>query len=315
MLAWTLIVVLTAPLFGISEVSGQTIRGRASAAGSRSVAGAQIFFRTSQGFSQTGVTTGHPTHSSVRRTVPPRRVAPGVAFVTPVAPAFHHFGRPFVHPVFPRHRRVLIIEVPGAIDATSITRVGPGVTYLDPSTAGRVPEPISRRAPDQPAPFDPTPQEVVERLLALAAVKRGDVPYDLGSGDGRILIAAAKIYGVKAVGFEIDPGLVKLARENVRKEGIEELVEIRQQDFLTADLSAASIITLYLSNDGNLAVKPKLMRELKPGARVVSYTFDMGDWAPKIAETYRDAGGDSHLLYFWQISEPVASTANAFPIQ
>jgi tRNA A58 N-methylase Trm61 len=117
------------------------------------------------------------------------------------------------------------------------------------------------------------------------------------------------------VGFEIDPGLVKLARENVRKEGIEELVEIRQQDFLTADLSAASIITLYLSNDGNLAVKPKLMRELKPGARVVSYTFDMGDWAPKIAETYRDAGGDSHLLYFWQISEPVASTANAFPIQ
>src|SRR5688500_8759736 len=116
MLAWTLIVVLTAPLFGTSEVSGQTVRGRASA-GSRSAAGAQIFFRTSPGFSQTGVTTGHPTHSSVRRTVPPRRVAPGVAFVTPVAPAFHHFGRPFIHPVFPRHRRVLIIEVPGAIDA------------------------------------------------------------------------------------------------------------------------------------------------------------------------------------------------------
>ena len=151
--------------------------------------------------------------------------------------------------------------------------------------------------------------------MALAAVKRGDILYDLGSGDGRILIAAAKIYGVKAVGFEMDPGLVKLARENVRKEGIEELVEIRQQDFMTADLSAASIVTLYLSTDGNLAVKPKLMRELKPGARVVSYTFDMGDWAPKIAETYRDAAGDAHLLYFWQISEPIASSDNSSPIR
>lgn len=314
MLAWTLTVVLTALLFGTHEVAGQTFRGGASA-GSRSAGGAQIFFRSSQGFSRTGVRTGDRSHPTLRRTVPPRRVVPGVVFVTPVAPAFRHFGRPFVHPVFPRHRRVLIIEVPGVIGATSMTRIGPGVTYLDPSTAGRSREPISGRAPDQLAPFDPTPQEVVERLLALAAVKRGDVLYDLGSGDGRILIAAAKIYGVKAVGFEMDPGLVKLARENVRKEGIEELVEIRQQDFMTADLSAASIVTLYLSTDGNLAVKPKLMRELKPGARVVSYTFDMGDWAPKIAETYRDAAGDAHLLYFWQISEPIASSDNSSPIR
>ena len=94
-------------------------------------------------------------------------------------------------------------------------------------------------------------------------------------------------------------------------EGIEELVEIREQDFLTADRSAASVVTLYLSKEGNLAVKPKLMRELKPGARVVSYAFDMGDWAPKIAETYRDAAGDSHLLYFWQMSAPIASIDNS----
>lgn len=139
----------------------------------------------------------------------------------------------------------------------------------------------------------------------LAGVKKGDVVYDLGSGDGRIVITAAKTFGAKAVGFEIDPGLVKLARENARREKLERLVEIRQQDFMTANLSAATVVTLYLSYDGNLALRPKLMRELKPGARVVSYTFDMGDWQPKIVETYRDATGDTHMLYLWEISKPV----------
>ena len=103
-------------------------------------------------------------------------------------------------------------------------------------------------------------------------------------------IAAAKKYGVRGVGFEIDPGLVKLARENARREGVEKLVEIREQDFLTANLSPASVVTLYLSYDGNLAVRPQLLQQLKPGARVVSYVFDMGDWQPKIAETYCDCG-------------------------
>jgi len=151
-------------------------------------------------------------------------------------------------------------------------------------------------------------------MLRLAGVKKGDIVYDLGSGDGRVVIAAAKQYGVKAVGFEIDPGLVKLARENVRREGVEKLVEIRQQDFLTADLSRASVVTLYLSKDGNLAVRPALMNRLKPGARVVSYSFDMGDdWSPKIMETYRDAGGDTHLLYLWQISDPMVYGENSTP--
>ncbi len=142
-------------------------------------------------------------------------------------------------------------------------------------------------------------------MLALARVRPGDVVYDLGSGDGRVVITAAQKYGVKAVGFEIDPGLVKLARENLRKEGVETSVEIRQQDFLTADLSPASVVTLYLSYDGNLAVRPQLMKQLKPGARVVSYAFDMGDWQPKIVETFRDAAGDSHLLYYWEIGGPL----------
>jgi tRNA A58 N-methylase Trm61 len=151
-------------------------------------------------------------------------------------------------------------------------------------------------------------------MLRLAGVKKGDIVYDLGSGDGRVVITAAKQYGVKAVGFEIDPGLVKLARENVRREGVAKLVEIRQQDFLTADLSPASVVTLYLSKDGNLAVRPALMSQLKPGARVVSYSFDMGDdWSPKIMETYRDAGGDIHLLYLWQISDPMVYGENSTP--
>ncbi len=144
-------------------------------------------------------------------------------------------------------------------------------------------------------------------MLALAGVKKDDLVYDLGSGDGRIVIAVAKKYGARAVGIEIDPGLVKLARENVRKEGVENLVEIRQQDFMTADLSLATVVTLYLTQDGNLALRPKLMGELRPGARVVSYTFDMGDWQPKIMENYRDAANDMHTLYLWNISSPLAS--------
>jgi hypothetical protein len=314
MVAWTLLTVFIALFFETQDASAHGFRGGTRGA-SRS-SSAQISFRASHGFSHARI--GVP-QAQVRRSVPPSRgftrVVPGPVFVTPVAPAFHHFSRPLVHPVFPRHRGVLIIGVPGVIGTTAITRAAPGVAYLDPATASAFPRVIHGRAADPLAPFDPTPQEVVERLLALAAVRQGDLLYDLGSGDGRILIAAAKIYGVKSVGFEIDPGLVKLARENVRQEKMEELVEIRQQDFMTADLSPASVVTLYLSNDGNLAVRPKLMRELKPGARVVSYTFDMGDWPSKIAETYRDAAGHSHLLYLWQMSEPIASSEISSPIQ
>ncbi|MBM4262141.1 MAG: methyltransferase domain-containing protein [Deltaproteobacteria bacterium] len=160
------------------------------------------------------------------------------------------------------------------------------------------------RGEGQWAPYDPTPQDVVDRMLKLAEVKQGDVLYDLGAGDGRIVIAAAKKYGVKAVGFEIDAGLVKLARENVRKQGVEKLVEIRQQDFLSADLSGASVVTLYLSYDGNQAARAQLANQLRPGARVVSYTFDMGDWPAKITESYRDSAGDLHMMYLWQIAAP-----------
>jgi precorrin-6B methylase 2 len=215
------------------------------------------------------------------------------------------------HWFFHRHPGLVFFDVPYVIGTNVITEVAPGVVQAERRYFDESPNDARMRLPGQVAPFDPTPQEVVERMLVLAAVKKGDVVYDLGSGDGRILITAAKKYGARGVGFEVDPGLVKLARENARKQGVEKLVEIRQQDFLTADLSPASVVTLYLSYDGNMAVRPQLMRQLKPDARVVSYTFDMGEWQPKIAESYRDAGGNSHQLYLWDISKPMVFSDNS----
>ena len=144
-------------------------------------------------------------------------------------------------------------------------------------------------------PFVPTPQRVVDKMIELAGIKKGDIVYDLGSGDGRIVIAAAK-KGAKAVGFEIDPELVGMSRQNIKKAGVEERSEIRNQDILTADLSGASVITMYLLPDVNLKLKPKLLRQLKPGSRVVSHAFDMGDWKPDKIEQV-----DGRTLYLWNI--------------
>jgi SAM-dependent methyltransferase len=199
----------------------------------------------------------------------------------------------------------VIIEVPWVVVDGAAAPVVSSYGWVDPGYYPDNSASTPWREPNQIAPFDPTPREVVERMLALGGVQKGDVVYDLGAGDGRVVIAAAKKYGVRAVGFEIDAGLAKLARENVRKEGVENLVEIREGDFLGADLSPATVVTLYLSYDGNLAVRPRLMTQLKPGARIVSYTFDMGDWQPKIAEAYRDAAGEQHLLYLWEIGGPL----------
>jgi precorrin-6B methylase 2 len=144
-------------------------------------------------------------------------------------------------------------------------------------------------------PFVPTPQEVVEKMIDLARVGKNDMVYDLGSGDGRIVIAAAK-KGARAVGFEIDPQLVQQSRENIRKAGVEDLAEIRNEDILAVDVSAASVITMYLLPDVNLKLKPKLLKQLKPGSRVVSHSFDMGDWTPDKTERI-----NGRTLYLWTI--------------
>ena len=253
-----------------------------------------------------GNTVRHPptgiieTHRPPPHRPPPHR--PPLVHRPPLfwrSPPLGNFG-------YYRYPGIVVLDSPYYWPNTVITEVAPGVVQEERRYTDEPPAESRTRGTGQLAPFDPTPPEIVERMLRLAAIKPGDVLYDLGAGDGRVAIAAAKKFGIKAVGFEIDPGLVKLARENVRKQGVQNLVEIRQEDFLTADLSLPSVVTLYLSYDGNLAVRPRLMSQLKSGARVVSYTFDMAEWQPKVAESYRDAGGNNHMIYLWEIGGPLA---------
>jgi len=151
-------------------------------------------------------------------------------------------------------------------------------------------------------PYVPTPQDVVERMLELAQVKKGDVVYDLGSGDGRIVITAAKKYGVKAIGFEIDSERIKESQENIKKAGVGHLVEIRQQDIRTVDLSPASVLTMYLLPEVNLMIRPNIWKQMKPGSRVVSHDFDMGDWKPLKTEYIKDGSTWEHTLYLWHVT-------------
>jgi tRNA G37 N-methylase Trm5 len=136
---------------------------------------------------------------------------------------------------------------------------------------------LDRGDPNPDVIFD-TPQEVVEDMLRLANVRKGDVLYDLGSGDGRIPVTAARLYGVRGVGIDIDPERIREAQENAKRNGVESLVKFRQQDLFEADFREATVVTLYLLPDLNLKLRPRLLAELKPGTRIVSHQFDMGDW-------------------------------------
>ena len=155
------------------------------------------------------------------------------------------------------------------------------------------------------APYVPTPHEVVSRMLELAEIKEGDVLYDLGSGDGRMVLAAAKTFGIRAIGFEIDPGLVEDSRQIIKQAGLEELVEIREQDIRTVDFSPATIVTMYLYPAANLRLRPVLMRELKGGSRVISHDFGMGSWKPDLVERLQDTAGFYRTIYRWRIANPV----------
>ncbi len=146
-------------------------------------------------------------------------------------------------------------------------------------------------------PFVPTPDDVVEKMLDLAAVGRNDVVYDLGSGDGRIVIAAAR-RGARAVGVDIDPQRIRESNENARQAGVTDRVRFINQNLFDTDLSEATVVTLYLLPSVNQRLKPKLLRELRPGARVVSHSFDMGDWKPE-----RTAQVNGSTVYYWVIPE------------
>ena len=121
------------------------------------------------------------------------------------------------------------------------------------------------------------------------------------SGDGRIVVTAAKKYGVKAIGFEIDPERIKESAENIKKAGVGDLVEIRQQDIRTVDLSPATVLTMYLLPEVNLMIRPNIWKQMKAGSRVVSHDFDMGDWKPLKTEHIKDGSSWDHTLYLWHV--------------
>lgn len=147
-------------------------------------------------------------------------------------------------------------------------------------------------------PYVPTPPEVVAEMLRLANVKADDVVYDRGCGDGRIVITAVKEYGARGVGIDIDPERIKESNENARKAGVAERVTFKVQDLFETDLSRATVVTLYLLPEINLKLRPKLLRELKPGTRIVSHSFDMGDWKPERVVKV-NAGGVERTIYYW----------------
>jgi len=161
-----------------------------------------------------------------------------------------------------------------------------------------------KRQPD--VPYVPTTEEAVRAMLKLADVKKADIVYDLGCGDGRIVIAAAKTYGARGVGIDIDPDRIQEARENAKKAGVANLVRFEENDLFQANFREATVVTLFLLPSINLKLRPKLLQNLKPGTRVVSNTFDMGTWRPEKEQSLPGADDDeigslSHKFFLWKI--------------
>jgi uncharacterized protein (TIGR03000 family) len=151
--------------------------------------------------------------------------------------------------------------------------------------------------------YVPTPDEVVDAMCKLAKVTKDDVVYDLGCGDGRIVITAVKQYGaVRGVGVDIDPERIEESRENARKAGVQDKVEFRQEDVLAIkDLADASVVMLYMGEELNLRLRPILQKTLKPGARIVSHRFTMGGWKPLKTEQITDEYGGEYDIHLWKI--------------
>jgi SAM-dependent methyltransferase len=165
-------------------------------------------------------------------------------------------------------------------------------------TLAPTPAPTAKARLD--VPYVPTPEAVVERMLRMAKVGEGDLLYDLGCGDGRIVITAARKYGARGVGYDIDPRRISESNENARRAGVADRVRFVQGDLFEADLGGATVVTLYLLPDVNMKLRPKLLSELKPGTRVVSHNYGMGDWEPsEFVEV--DVEGEKHFIYSWVV--------------
>jgi cyclopropane fatty-acyl-phospholipid synthase-like methyltransferase len=170
-----------------------------------------------------------------------------------------------------------------------------GAIFTLLSTAGgtQIPDPTPR------APYVPTPVDVVDRMLTLANVGSKDIVYDLGCGDGRIVIAAAQKYGARGVGVDIDPVRIYESEINAKRAGVNRLVTFKLQDALKTDVSDATVVTLYMLSAINVKLRPLLTKQLRPGARIVSHSFAMGDWDPQQVENFRDVQGTARTLYLW----------------
>lgn len=177
---------------------------------------------------------------------------------------------------------------PLAVLLFSLCLALPAYSQQQVKTAPRTPDVI----------YVPTPPEVVEEMLRIAGVKKGDVLYDLGSGDGRIPVTAAKKFGIRAVGIDIDPERIREANQNAKRNGVEKLVKFRNEDLFTANFKEATVVTLYLLPDLNVKLRPRLWNELKPGTRIVSHQFEMGDWKPE-----KTIELNGRTIYFWTIPE------------
>ena len=187
---------------------------------------------------------------------------------------------------------------PQAFSGTALACVIAVALQLSVS-AGQAP---ATKRPDAPqlAPYVPTPQEVVDRMLQLGGVGKNDIVYDLGCGDGRIPITAARVYGARGVGVDIDPRRIAEANANARQAGVSQLVSFRLENAMTTDVSEATVVTLYLLSASNLKLRPILTRQLKPGARIVSHAFSMGDWEPDKVDTFTDTANSPRTLYLWK---------------
>ena len=186
---------------------------------------------------------------------------------------------------------------------TTITRTRQIAVRVGPEIVADLTRPDPKTPDDILVRYVPTPERVVDAMLRLAGVGKDDVVYDLGCGDGRIVIDAVLNFGAKrGVGIDIDPQRIQEARANARKQTVENKVEFRQGDVLKIqDLSDATVVTLYMGEELNLQLRPILQKTLKPGTRVVSHRFTMGDWKPLKTETIGDRRGEKYLIHLWKI--------------
>lgn len=171
-------------------------------------------------------------------------------------------------------------------------------TFLSLFPAALLAAPQGQFGQSGDVPYVPSPEEVVNAMLKLADVKKDDVLYDLGCGDGRIVITAAKSFGARAVGVDIDPERIREANENAKKAGVSDRVKFIEKNLFDADISDATVVTLYLLPDINRKLRPKLLKDLRPGTRIVSHQFDMGDWKPA-----KKMDLDYRTLYLWTVPE------------